>query len=150
MLDDETFWSIISLLDVENDTRDLESIQPAVEALAKMSVREIKQFEENLSYKLFLLDTKEHAKNIGKYSYRENDESYFSPDMFLYIRCFAVAQGKEFYESALNNPMNMPKHNACEILLSLASEAYTERMGKEFTYSSGCDYETFSNMEGWT
>ena len=135
---------------MENDTRDLESIQPAVEALAKMSVREIKQFEENLSYKLFLLDTKEHAKNIGKYSYRENDESYFSPDMFLYIRCFAVAQGKEFYESALNNPMNMPKHNACEILLSLASEAYTERMGKELTYSSGCDYEAFSNMEGWT
>ncbi|MFF3025423.1 DUF4240 domain-containing protein [Gottfriedia sp. NPDC057948] len=148
MMNDDTFWSIISLFEFENAKHDEEILSPAIEKLSKTSVKDIKQFEENLACKLYLLDTKEHAKNIGENSFSE-DESYFSPDLFLYIRCLVVAKGQEFYELVLNNPKKMTKNNTFEPLLSLASEAYSKRMGKEFEYISGCDYETFSNVEGW-
>ncbi|MGG0179147.1 DUF4240 domain-containing protein [Gottfriedia acidiceleris] len=148
MMNDDTFWSIISLFELENAKHDEEILCPAIEKLSKTSVKDIKQFEENLAYKLYLLDTKEHAKNIGENSFSE-DEPNFSPDLFLYSRCFVVAKGQEFYELVLNNPQKMTKNNSFEPLLSLAPEAYSKRMGKEFEYISGCDYETFSNVEGW-
>ncbi|SFI12898.1 MULTISPECIES: DUF4240 domain-containing protein [unclassified Bacillus (in: firmicutes)] len=147
VMQDKAFWSIISLLNFnENDEEKV--IEPAVNALAKMSVKDIKQFEEALSYKLYLLDTKEHAKNIGEYSYSEIKE-HFSVDLFLYIRCSVITQGKEYFEDSLKNPQNMPQDNSFEPLLLLASEAYTRRTGKEFEYITGCDYESFSNIEGW-
>jgi hypothetical protein len=149
MMNEETFWSIISLLDVESSIDGEEIIQPAIEVLTKMSVKDIKQFEETLSYKLYLLDTKEHAKNIGENSYSEDDTSYFSPDLFLYKRCLVISKGKEFYDHTLNNPINMPKDYSFEMLLSLASVAYEMRIKKEFEYIPGRDYETFSNLEGW-
>lgn len=147
MMKDELFWSIISLLNI-NAECDEDIIEPSINELAKMSVRDIKQFEETLAYKLYLLDTKEHAKNIGEYSYNE-EGNYFSADLFLYFRCSVVAKGKDFFESTLNNPVNMPIDNSFESLLSLASDAYIRRTGKEFEYYTGCDYESFSNVEGW-
>ncbi|UYG95281.1 DUF4240 domain-containing protein [Cytobacillus firmus] len=148
MMKDETFWSIIFLLDFyENGEEKI--IEPAVNALAKMRVKDIKEFEEALSYKLYLLDTKEHAKNIGEYSYNEITQKHFSADLFLYIRCSVIAEGKEYFDDCLNNPQNMPKDNSFEPLLYIASEAYTRRSGKEFEYITGCDYETFSNAAGW-
>lgn len=149
MMKDETFWSIISLInfDVGNDEEEI--LETAVNALAKMSVKDIKEFEEALSYKLYLLDTKEHAKNIGEYSYDEENQAYFSVDLFLYFRCSVIAKGKEYFELTIKNPQNMPKDNSFETLLSLASKAYTRRTGKELEYITGCDYESFSNEEGW-
>jgi hypothetical protein len=149
MMKDETFWSIISLLNFNNENDEEEILEPAIHTLAKMSVKEIKEFEEALSYKLYLLDTKEHAKNIGEYSYDEETQDYFSADIFLYFRCSVIAEGKEYFELTIKNPQNMPKDNSFEPLLSLASEAYTRRTGKEFEYTTGCDYESFSNVGGW-
>lgn len=147
MMEDDSFWSIISLLNFNAECEE-EIIEPAVDQLAKKSVRDIKQFEEALAYKLYLLDTKEHAKNIGEYSYDEK-QNYFSADLFLYFRCSVIAKGKEFFESTLVNPKNMPKDDPFEPLLSIASDAYKRRTGKEFEYITGCDYESFSNVEGW-
>ena len=149
MMKDETFWSIISLLNFNDENDEEEILEPAVHTLAKMSVKDIKEFEEALSYKLYLLDTKEHAKNIGEYSYDEETQNYFSADLFLYFRCSVIAEGKEFFELTIKNPQNMSKDNSFEPLLSLASEAYTRRTGKEFEYITGCDYESFSNVGGW-
>lgn len=148
MMKDETFWSIISLLNYDEDNEE-KIIEPAVNSLAKMSVKDIKEFEEALSYKLYLLDTKEHAINIGEYSYNEISQKHFSVDSFLYIRCAVIAAGKKYFDDCLQNPQNMPKDNSFELLLSLASEAYHRRTGKEFEYLEGCDYETFSNVAGW-
>lgn len=149
MMKDETFWSIISLLNFNDENDEEEILEPAVHTLAKMSVKDIKEFEEALSYKLYLLDTKEHAKNIGEYSYDEETQDYFSADLFLYFRCSVIAEGKECFELTIKNPQNMPKDNSFEPLLSLASEAYIRRTGKEFEYTTGCDYESFSNVGGW-
>ncbi|TPF19088.1 DUF4240 domain-containing protein [Priestia megaterium] len=147
MLEEKTFWEIVSLLDWSKQSEE-EIIKPAVIKLATFTVWKIRQFEESLSYKLFLLDTLEHAKEMGEYCFSQQNQ-YFSPDLFLYARCAIVARGKEVFEDVLSNPSKMLKDTEFEILLSLSSEAYYVKKGKEFEYESGCSYETFSNKEGW-
>jgi hypothetical protein len=70
-------------------------------------------------------------------------------DGFLYARCVVVANGKEFYEAVLKDPSKFPKNMEFESLLGLASGAYELKTGKEFEYSTGCSYESFSNPAGW-
>lgn len=147
MLDDKIFWEVIEKIDWTKED-DRKRMKPAIDFLAKRKVNEIKQFQENLTHKLYLLDTKEHAENIGEDSFKD-DDSYFSVDYFLYVRCCVVANGQEYFESVLKNPKDMPKDMDFEPLLYLAEEAYEKRMNKELEYETGCDYETFSNYKGW-
>ena len=147
MLEDSLFWEIISKIDWTRE-EDEDRMKPAIDFLSKKKVSEIKQLQESLSYKLYQLDTKEHAKNIGENSYK-NKETHFSVDYFLYVRCCVIANGKSVFESTLKNPKEMPKDIDFEALLYLAEEAYEKRMNKELEYETGCDYETFSNIKGW-
>lgn len=147
MMTDDEFWNYISMLDLQQQSEE-DSVAPLITKLAKTSVGNIKKFDETLAYKLYLLDTKEHAKHIGEFGYNEEND-YVSADGFLYARCAAVAKGKAFYESTLNSPRNMPKDEDFEILLSIAHDAYFKRTGKEYDYETGCSFETFENKEGW-
>lgn len=147
MMSDKLFWEIISLFDWDK-LDDEEIIKQAVEYLSRLEISDIEQFEENLTYKLYCLDTVEHAKNIGTFSYDERKD-FFSVDSFLYARCAVVANGKEFYENTLKKPTQMPKDVEFEILLTLSHLAYEMKTDKEFDYLAGCDYETFFNREGW-
>ncbi|MEH6944479.1 DUF4240 domain-containing protein [Bacillus sp. JJ722] len=135
MMKDETFWSIISQLDFNAECDD-DIIEPAIERLANLSIQDIKQFEEALAYKLYLLDTKKHAQM----SCNEQSPDYLSADLFLYIRCSVINKGKEFFEETLKNPSNMPNDEDFEPLLSIASEAYTRKTGNEFDYITEYDY----------
>ncbi len=148
MLDEKSFWKIISLLDWSKEDEEA-IVEAAIKELSTFTAWKIRHFEETLSYKLFLLDTEEHAKEIGEYCFSQQDQ-HFSPDLFLYARCAVVARGKEVFEDVLSNPSKMLKDTEFEILLSLSSEAYYVKKGKEFEYKSGCSYETFSNKEGWS
>ncbi len=149
MLPDDEFWEVIEKINWDSDDDD-ERMKPAIEFLANKKVNEIKQFQENFAYKLYQLDTKEHAKNIGEDAYKEDDkDAYFSVDCFLYVRCCVVANGKDYFEKVLKNPQKMPKDGDFEPLLYIAEYAYEMRMNKEFEYETGCDYETFSNYKGW-
>jgi len=147
MIDDQVFWGIISLLDWSKEDEEA-IIEAAIKELSTLTVWQIRHFEEALSYKLFLLDTEEHAKEMGEYCFSQQNQ-HFSPDLFLYARCAVVARGKEVFEDVLSNPSKMLKDTEFEILMSLSSEAYYIKKGKEFEYESGCSYETFSNKEGW-
>ncbi len=84
-----------------------------------------------VSEKLFALDTVEHARHIGEFSYAEG--GYLSPDGFLYARCRAVAKGRTNYEKTLADPRAMPKDLDFETLLYLAPMAYEEATGEEGT-----------------
>jgi len=148
MMDDQVFWGIISLLDSSKEDEEA-IIEAAVKELSTFTAWKIKHFEETLSYKLFLLDTEEHAKEMGEYRFSQQDQ-HFSPDLFLYARCAVVARGQEVFEDVLSNPSKMLKDTEFEILLSLSSKAYYLKKGKEFEYESGRSYETFSNKEGWS
>lgn len=147
MLSDKVFWDLISELDwtEQNDT---EITQPLIKKLSKMKVTEIKQFQETLANKLYELDTKAHASNIGESSY-DPKQDYVSADFFLYARCAAVANGKDFFDKVVNDPNEMPKDLDFEPLLTIAEIAYELKMKKEFEYITGVSYETYSNEEGW-
>ena len=147
MMDDNAFWEVIDKIDW-NQKEAENQIKPAIDFLSQKKVTEIKQFKENLTYKLYLLDTREHAKNIGEYSYKD-DETHFSADYFLYARCCVIANGKDFFEKVLSKPDQMPKDIDFEELLYLADEAYEKRTKKELEYDTGCSYETYSNYKGW-
>lgn len=145
MMEETAFWEIIKKIDwTKND--DDERMFSAISFLATQKVTDIKQFQENLSYKLYQLDTKAHAKNIGDNAFGTD---YFSEDYFLYVRCCVIANGKEIFQNALANPKHMLKNIDFEPLLYLASSAYEMKKKKDFDYETGCDYETYSNYTGW-
>lgn len=148
MMCDELFWEIISTLNWNYEGDDDKVLESAVKKLMKMYVKDIKEFEEALAYKLFLLDTKEHANNVADCDLQGNDD-FVSADSFLYARCAVVANGSEFYKLVLDEPKNMPKDIEFEPLLYLASTAYELKTKKDFNYTTGCSYESFSNRDGW-
>ncbi|MBI5534806.1 MAG: DUF4240 domain-containing protein [Deltaproteobacteria bacterium] len=145
---DDEFWALIDQLDWSREGDDDAVLEPVVRALAKRTVVDIKAFAETLAHKLFQLDTCAHAKEIGEDAWKDED-AFFSVDTFLYARCAVVANGREVYERALAAPEEMPKDVEFEALLYLAGSAYERRTGKELDYSTGCDFETFSNRKGW-
>jgi hypothetical protein len=146
-VDEDYFWSLIDLIDWNQET-DSKILSPLLDRLVSLSLENIYQFKEIISEKLFYLDTKEHARDIGDYSYKENSTS-FSPDIFLFTRALVVAKGKDFYNRVLSNPKLMPKNSDFEAILYLSSEAYRIKTGKEINYVPKFIPETFSNSKGW-
>mgnify|MGYP000710592592 CR=1 FL=1 len=142
------FWKIIGMLKWDDVEDDEAVVEPVVKYLVKKSNEEIFQFEEFLAQKLYALDTKAHAIEIGEDAY-VNDDEYFSVDSFLYSRCVVVANGKELFDRILNNPSDFPKDMEFEAVLYVAQEAYESKNDKEWNYVSPTDYETYKNVNGW-
>lgn len=147
ILNEEYFWDLIDLIDWNQET-DSKILSPLLDRMVSLSSENIFQFKEMLSEKLFRLDTKEHARFIGDYSYKEKASS-FSPDIFLFTRALVVAKGKDFYTKVLLNPKLMPKNSDFEAILYLPSDAYKIKTGKEMNYVPKYIPETFSNSKGW-
>ena len=137
-MEEEDFWSLINYINSNG-------MEKTSEYLSNWSIEEIKKFEATLTYKLYLLDTRFHAKNM-----LENEDDYFSPDIFLYSRCGVLMQGKEVYETILENPSLFTSENICEELLSIASQAYYLKVGEKMIIDLEYDYETGSNEDGWS
>lgn len=146
-LSEERFWEIISLFNWEKKGNDDLVLEPAIAVLAQSSIRHICEFSDILSGKLYQLDQKKYAENIGEDAF--DSDKYFSVDNFLYARACVVANGRILYENTLNNPLEMPKNLTFEALLYLPSEAYKRKTGKEFQYTPSFPIETYSNKEGW-
>jgi len=141
------------------ETNDLSNIQktgdddavlkPALKRLVSMTIDDIKLFAEIVTEKLFNLDGLLYASNIGSYSYKGKNE-FFSTDYFLYVRCCVVANGKDYYESVIKDPTQMPKEMDFEALLYLADEAYNKKMKTEGEFiETKLSFETYSNIEKW-
>lgn len=141
------FWKVIARINWTEES-DEKRMLPVLELLKSKNEAEIISFQENLAYKLFTLDTKEHAMHIGEFSYK-NEETHFSNDFFLYVRCCVVANGKEYYEKVLKNPKEMPKDMGFEPLLYIGEEAFEQKSQKEWNHETKYDYETYSNENGW-
>jgi hypothetical protein len=147
MLDEDAFWSIISLLDWTATGDNEKVLAPAIAALAEKSTLEIRRFEERLAYLLYQLDTRAHA--TGGVGAEAKDSDQLSPDEFLYARCVIVANGRDFYESVLRDPGKMLRDLEFEALLEVATRAYELKTGEGLDYETGCSYESFSNPDGW-
>ncbi len=143
------FWEIIDLLDWDKEGDDSAIIEPAVSALAKLSQSDIYLFKEILNEKLYKLDTKGFAKEIGKDAYKGSAD-YFSKDWFLQARCCVIANGREFFDEVVSNATNMPKDLGFPALLNIAARAYKRKTGKNLVYVTKYSCETFSNENGWS
>jgi predicted DNA-binding WGR domain protein len=148
-MNEDIFWEIISSFNWKKTGDDDAVLRPALKRLVSMAVDDIQQFAEILAEKLYNLDGLVYASNIGPDSYKSEDE-FFSNDYFLYVRCCVVANGKEYYESVLADPTQMPKEMDFEALLYLADEAYNKKMKTEDeNLDTKLSFETFSNIEAW-
>lgn len=139
------FWQIIELLDWSKSGDDEAVIAPVVARLAEMPIGNIHQFQDMLSHKLWLLDTRAHANA----SLRNDPEAELSSDYFLYDRCCVVANGRDFFEKVLREPLQMPVGYSFSRLLSVASKAYRLKTGRDFMHIPAYNYETYGNVEGW-
>jgi hypothetical protein len=149
-MNESEFWLLIELFEFSWDTLSGDESKVMRKALKQLSTRsavEIMQFDDLLAEKLHALDTREHASNMGAYSYSE--EEHFSPDFFLYARCSVVANGKDFYENVLNDPSNMVKGLSFEPLLYLCQNAYQIKTNETYDHCPETDIETYSNSVGW-
>lgn len=148
-LSEQDFWDLIALLDWQKEGDDEAVIEPVISALAASPLRHIYDFKDILSQKLYLLDTAQHAAQIGEMAYKEGSEK-FSPDSFLFTRCCAVSNGRDAYEKARLNPTAMPKDLEFAPLLRVANEAYRRQKRTLMRYVAAYPIETFSNEKGWT
>jgi hypothetical protein len=147
---EKEFWDLIATFDWDKTGDDDAVLRPAVAALARMSVDEIHAFDDMLAEKLFALDTREICRGTYRGEIDPDDgEQYVSADAFLYARCVIVANGDEFFASALKEPMNVPQNMEFEALLYVALQAYEEKTGEEYEHVTPLSWESFSNRNGW-
>lgn len=146
-LSESQFWKIIALLNWHQEGTDEAVVKPVIAHLEAGSTRHIFEFADILSEKLYALDGRVYAENMGEDAYLPN--RHFSVDNFLYARCCVVANGKKLYEQVKRNPLLMPKDLAFEALLYIPSEAYEQKTGKKYNYSPAFPIETYSNKTGW-
>lgn len=144
-LTEADFWAIIDSFDWSQPEDDQAVLKPAIDKLATMPIANIHQFQDILSEKLWLLDTKLHAQVFID----EHPKGRLSADDFLYVRCAVVAEGQQYFADVLQHPEKMPREIVFEALLFLAAEAYEAKIQKPFIHSPKYNYETYSNEEGW-
>ncbi len=143
--DDNEFWALISLINFQVNTSEIMAL-PLEAELVKRGINEIHLFDQKLTQMLYLLDGPAWMKQAG--------DSAHSGDGFLYVRCFVVAKGKDYFNAILNNPKKMPKSADAwfEPLLYVAPNAWSQITGNyssEFESKSDLSYETGSNSEQW-
>lgn len=130
------FWSLVACVDADGD-----DVEPLVQALAKRSAADIREFQEQLAHALYRLDTRDFAEHAG--------DAGTSDDAFLYARCYVVGRGKELYEQVLANPDRFPRDGELESLLGAAPEAFLRRTKEDYEEETHYSYETGSNAAGW-
>jgi hypothetical protein len=141
VMTEDVFWSVIDHLDWTKEPAQ-EILSPAVHALSQFSTADIQAFHEIMAQKLFLLDGEKFAQQTGK--------SRLSADGFLYARCCVVANGRDFFNKVIADPVLMPKDFTFEPLLYLPEKAYRLKTGQDdYDYLPETWYETFSNAAGW-
>jgi hypothetical protein len=158
---DQQFWGIVALLDWSRVSREkiddlpradlVAVLEPAVERLSRPPNREILQFHEHLSWRLYTLDTREHALHFvpgERFRGYVDDGTPFSTDGFLDSRALAIAMGRREYERIQADPTKMPG-GSFELFLSLPDSAYERKTGQPYEYEPGISTWAGSNKAGW-
>ena len=119
-------------------------------ALSVFSRTDICTFHDILNKKLYALDGRRFAENLGSNAYHKQAKQHFSVDDFLYSRCAVVANGRRFFDEVLENPEQIPKEFTFESLLYLPDSAWELKTGQDdLGYFPETWYETFSNSAEW-
>jgi uncharacterized protein DUF4240 len=78
-------------------------MRPTIYLLARSDLDILRQVDETLAAKRYALDREEYARSTGF------GIDHYSVDMFLYNRCFVIANGNAFYERVLKQLSLMDK-----------------------------------------
>ncbi|MDR1093848.1 MAG: DUF4240 domain-containing protein [Clostridiales bacterium] len=140
------FWKIIDMLDWSREGNDEEVLKPSLAYLAQMRDKEIFQFDEILSKLLYDLDSREMVERVYK------NAKNFDDDLFLYLRCVAVVNGKNFYRKILSGESNVNSDMEFESLLYLPRDAWALKHKKDsadYPHQTKYCFETGSNKKLW-
>jgi len=148
-MDRATFWQLIGAIDraaLRSGDED-GAVQPLIDALAAHGEKELQEFEDLLTERLYDIDSEAHADAAGA--------SGKSGDGFLYARCYVVASGEAYYQRVLGDPAVMPRsiEEWCEPLLYVARRAWAASTGKDeedWEHEGPLSYETGSNAAKWS
>ena len=129
-MDRDSFWKIID--DARNSASDVYGVAPlVVEHLQTLESDDIISFGQNMSD---ILD-ETYRWDLWAVGYIVNGGC--SDDGFEYFRAWLVAQGRERFEAALENPNVIgdwaePDENECEDLMSAGWDAFHAKTGDGF------------------
>ena len=139
---ENNFWEMLDKLDWTHEGDDEKVMEPVKNALAQLSDEDIFEFDNIMSSKLYDLDSRERAQKL--YGTLE----HFSADTFLYNRCVAIVNGKEYYEDILNQRQQLNPDLEFESILYLPALAWAQKHHvsmdeyphvPERHYESGCN-----------
>lgn len=142
---DKFFELIMNVCDWDKSGNDDEVLAPLVDHLSKQSDDYIFAFEDIMSELLYDIDTRRNYEMASK-CYSHND------DTFLYARCVAIINGKDYYGKVKSGKIKDLWKNEFEAILYVTRDAWAKKHGKpasEFPHVSPVSYETGSNKDGW-
>ena len=142
----ESFFDLImNVCDWDKSGDDSKILAPLIDHLSKQSDEYIFAFEDIMSELLYEIDTRKNYEAAEKI-YPQSD------DTFLYSRCVAIINGKQYYDDVRNGRITDIWKNEFEAILYVAREAWARKYGKssvDFPHISPLSYETGSNTDGW-
>jgi len=146
-MNDSAFWRLLDELDWNQQGNDERVVAPVLKALTRLPLKEIESFQQILARKLYALDGRAWAREIGSGWW--GGANPVSVDEFLYARCAALTNGRDQYEALRSDPKQMPKDLEFETLLYIAPNAWEAKTGEEWDLVTDVSYETYSNRAGW-
>ena len=133
-MDAETFWDLIKKSRRGAEDCD-EHTENLTELLVKLEPQEIMDFDIYMEQQL----ARAYRWDLWAVAYIVNGGC--SDDGFEYFRGWLIAQGKDYFEAAMDKAENAAKkiqvggEVGCENILYAASEAYERRTGKNLPVS---------------
>jgi hypothetical protein len=141
------FWTAMDLCDWEHEGEDEKVLEPVILYLSKQSDELIFLFDDLMTELLYNLDTRSNYERCKEVS------GYDSDDLFLYSRCVALINGRDTYQSIIENGFPDDWWNLeFESLLYVPQEAWERKHGSdsdEYPHVTPLSYEIGSNEEGW-
>ena len=119
------FWEVMDLCDWSYEEDDDKVLAPVVDFLSDKDDDYIFSFDDALYNLLHELYTEKIIEQYKKKS------EYVSDDDFLYTRCVALINGKEFYENIKNGISDLPCNLEFESLLYVAQNAWAKKHNTE-------------------
>jgi hypothetical protein len=136
-MEPDVFWAIMQTLGPHPSDEDFERL---TDHLATRSTPDVIGFEDRLAALLHALDTPAHAAAARARG-----------DWFLYVRCAAVAAGRDAYQQVLARPATLKRfaRQEAEHLLFTAGNADERRTGMLWEHEPAISYGSGSNTAAW-
>ncbi len=141
------FWETMEKCAWQFEGDDEKVLEPVISFLSSQSDDTIFLFDDVMTELLYRLDTRSNFERHRTLS------GYDSDDIFLYSRCVALVNGRDYYYDIINNGDHDEIWNMeFESLLYVPQEAWAKKHNADvgdYPYMSSLSYETGSNENGW-